>query len=85
MDAQCAAIEGYHEHGAVSLPEPVVDSTGAGDALAAGMLSAYVLEGQPLHEAVRRGQLAARWCCSRRGSRALVTGPELEALSTPAA
>ncbi len=65
--------EGYHEHGAVSLPEPVVDSTGAGDALAAGMLSAYVLEGRPLHEAVRRGQLAARWCCSRRGSRALVT------------
>lgn len=72
--------EGYAEHGAVTLPEPVVDTTGAGDALAAGVLCSYVLDHRPLDEAVHRGQLAARRCCSHRGSRSLITRAELEAL-----
>jgi sugar/nucleoside kinase (ribokinase family) len=72
--------DGYAEHRAVSLPEPVLDSTGAGDALAAATLSAHILEGRALADAVHRGQLAARWCCSHRGSRSLITGHELDSL-----
>jgi sugar/nucleoside kinase (ribokinase family) len=83
MGARGCAVrsdDGYAEHGALSLPQPVLDSTGAGDALAAGTLSAHVLEGHSLDDAVHRGQLAARWCCSHRGSRSLIRSHELEAL-----
>ena len=45
---------------------PVVDTNGAGDALAVGFLVAHELEGRPLEEAVLRGQLAARWTCAQR-------------------
>ncbi len=68
--------------GPVDLEAPVVDTNGAGDSLAVGFLTAYVLEGRPLDEAVRRGQLAARWCCTLRGtSRGLITAPELDRLA----
>ena len=44
----------------VTLPWPVVDTNGAGDALAVGFLSSYLFQGYALEEAVRRGQTAAR-------------------------
>ena len=62
------------------LDRPVVDTNGAGDALAVGFLTAYVLEGRPLSESVRRGQIAARHACTLKGtSSGLITARELEA------
>jgi acarbose 7IV-phosphotransferase len=62
----------------VQLPQPVVDTNGAGDALAVGFLSSYVLEGYALDEAVLRGQIAARHSCAQRASSsALITAREL--------
>ena len=68
-------------------PEPmdraVVDTNGAGDSLAVGFLSSHILEGRPLAESVRRGQLAARHACTLRGTSAgLVTAEQLESLAT---
>ena len=51
------ADEGVRAFDPVDLEAPVVDTNGAGDSLAVGFLTAYVLEGRPLDEAVRRGQL----------------------------
>jgi acarbose 7IV-phosphotransferase len=60
---------------------PVVDTTGAGDALAVGFLVAHELEGRSVEEAVLRGQLAARWTCAQRASTGnLVTRERLEEL-----
>jgi sugar/nucleoside kinase (ribokinase family) len=59
---------------------PVVDTNGAGDALAVGFLTSFVLEGRPLAESVRRGQIAARHACTLRGtSSGLITAAALEA------
>ncbi len=68
-------------------PEPsdqaVVDTNGAGDSLAVGFLVSHVLEGRSLSESIRRGQLAARHCCTLRGtSEGLITAPDLEARAT---
>ncbi len=64
----------------VQLPEPVIDTNGAGDSLAVGFLSSYVLEGQPLEDSVWRGQIAARHKCAQRASSAtLITRAALEA------
>jgi sugar/nucleoside kinase (ribokinase family) len=72
---------GIRFFGPVSLPEPVVDTNGAGDALAAGFLTSYVLEGRPLEESVQRGQIAARYTCTQKASSsALITAEQLEAL-----
>lgn len=61
---------------------PVVDANGAGDALAVGFLDAWALQGLPPEEAVRRGQLAARFTCGiRSSSSALITRGELERLA----
>lgn len=43
---------------------PVVDTTGAGDSLAAGFLVGRVFEGEGLAEALMRGQVTARHTCS---------------------
>jgi hypothetical protein len=47
---------------------PLVDTNGAGDALAVGFLASYVLEGRSLKESVERGQVSARWNCAQRAS-----------------
>ena len=52
----------------VAWPEPVIDTNGAGDALATGFLSSYVLRGYSLEDAVLRGQIAARHACAQRAS-----------------
>ena len=53
----------------------MVDTNGAGDALAVGFLVAHELEGRPVEEAVLRGQLAARWTCAQRATSALPSRP----------
>lgn len=61
---------------------PVVDTNGAGDALAVGFLDAWALQGLPPEEAVRRGQIAARFTCGiRASSSALITRAELDRLA----
>lgn len=50
------------------LDTPVVDTNGAGDSLAVGFLTSYVLEGRPLEESLLRGQIAARHVCAMRAT-----------------
>jgi sugar/nucleoside kinase (ribokinase family) len=52
----------------VTLKTPVIDTNGAGDGLAVGFLSSYVLDGCSLEESVRRGQIAARYTCTQKAS-----------------
>lgn len=61
----------------VAWPEPVIDTNGAGDALATGFLSSYVLRGYSLEDAVLRGQIAARHACTQRASSATLITAEL--------
>ena len=68
---------------AVELPMPVCDSNGAGDSLAVGFLSAYVLEGYSAEESLLRGQTAARWQCAQYAtSSRLITAQQLQQLCT---
>lgn len=63
----------------IEMDRPIVDTNGAGDSLAVGFLSAYVLEHKSLEEAVKLGQIAARYTCSLKGSSSqLITRQELE-------
>jgi acarbose 7IV-phosphotransferase len=52
----------------VHMELPVIDTNGAGDGLAVGFLSSYVLEGRSLEDSIRRGQIAARYTCTQRAS-----------------
>lgn len=62
------AVDGrVDRYPAVTLPERVVDTNGAGDNLAVGVLVAHLLDGLPLARSVQRAQLGARWICSQRG------------------
>lgn len=63
---------------------PVVDTNGAGDSLAVGIASALALDGLPLSDAVQRGLLCARWCCSLQAtSDGLISRDVLGWLSQP--
>lgn len=64
----------------VHLDAPVIDTNGAGDGLAVGFLSSYVLGGYALEDAIRRGQIAARYTCTQKASSAHLITPELLAL-----
>lgn len=65
----------------VSLPQPVIDTNGAGDGLAAGFLSGYVLDGRSPAAAILRGQLLARHTCTlRANTNDLLDKPTLEKL-----
>jgi sugar/nucleoside kinase (ribokinase family) len=61
----------------IGMDAPVVDANGAGDSLAVGFLSSYVLDGYSLEDAVRRGQIAARYTCTQRASSAHLITPEI--------
>ncbi len=65
-------------YSAVSLPEPVIDTNGAGDSLAVGFLSSFVLDGYSLDDSILRGQIAARYACASIGSHELISGETLE-------
>jgi acarbose 7IV-phosphotransferase len=61
---------------------PVIDTNGAGDGLAVGFLSSYVLEHSSLQDAIHRGQIVARYTCSLKASSSdLITPEKLAALS----
>jgi len=63
----------------VEIKAPVVDTNGAGDGLAVGFLTSYVLEGYSLHDSILRGQIAARHTCTQRASSSgLITAGQLE-------
>lgn len=64
----------------VAMEAPVIDTNGAGDGLAVGFLSSYVLDNYSLQAAIWRGQIAARYTCTRRASSShLINSQELEA------
>lgn len=66
---------------AFQMPEPVVDTNGAGDALAVGFLNSYTFENRSLVESIRYGQIAARYTCTLRGtSEGLIDREKLETL-----
>ncbi len=63
----------------VPMDAPVVDTNGAGDALAVGFLSSYVLDGYTPEQAIWRGQIAARHTCTLRASSShLITPAQLQ-------
>jgi sugar/nucleoside kinase (ribokinase family) len=64
----------------VHMDAPVIDTNGAGDGLAVGFLSSYVLGSYSLEDAIRRGQIAARYTCTQKASSAHLITPELLAL-----
>lgn len=66
----------------VDLEAPVIDTNGAGDGLAVGFLTSYVLEGRPLEESIRRGQITARHTCAQKAStERLIAREELDRLA----
>ena len=63
----------------VDIGLPVVDTHGAGDALAVGFLSGFVLDGLGVEDSVRRGQIAARHTCAQKAdSSRLITAEQLD-------
>ncbi|MCW5882538.1 MAG: carbohydrate kinase family protein [Anaerolineae bacterium] len=83
MGARGAALggpDGMEVFPPPSLDLPIVDTNGAGDALAVGFLTGYVLEGRDAPSALRRGQIAARWTCAQKASSSgLITRERLDA------
>jgi sugar/nucleoside kinase (ribokinase family) len=58
---------------------PIIDTNGAGDGLAVGFLSSFVLGGYSLADSVRRGQIVARYTCALRASTsAMISSEQLE-------
>lgn len=82
MGARGCAVctrQGIQTFGPVVDNHPVIDSVGAGDALAVGFLSSFVLDSYSLDAAILRGQIAARYTCSQKASSAhLITSEILE-------
>jgi acarbose 7IV-phosphotransferase len=77
MGAQGCALgtrEGIRYYGPAAMDMPVIDTNGAGDGLAVGFLSSYVLDGYSLEDSIRRGQIVARYTCTQKaGSAHLIT------------
>jgi len=72
--------EGVAFYPPVEMEAPVIDTNGAGDGLAVGFLTSYVLDGYSLEDSVLRGQIAARHTCTQRASSSsLITAEEMEA------
>ena len=71
--------EGVRHFEPVPLDGLVVDTNGAGDGLAVGFLSSYVLDGFSLEDSIRRGQIAARYTCTQRASSSnLISAEQLD-------
>ena len=71
MGAQGCALgtqDGVRYFAPIHMDAPVIDTNGAGDALAVGFLSSYVLDGYSLEDSIRRGQIAARYTCTQKAS-----------------
>jgi sugar/nucleoside kinase (ribokinase family) len=62
--AVLGTADGVHWFGPVAHDRPVVDSNGAGDSLAVGFVTSYLLDGFALDDAVQCGQLLARHTCT---------------------
>ncbi|HEX3759886.1 MAG TPA: carbohydrate kinase family protein [Kofleriaceae bacterium] len=62
--AVLGTADGVRWFGPVAHEQPVVDTNGAGDSLAAGFLASYLLDGFAPGDAVQRGQLLARHTCT---------------------
>jgi sugar/nucleoside kinase (ribokinase family) len=63
----------------VEMEAHVVDTNGAGDGLAVGFLSSFILDGYSLHDSILRGQIAARYTCTQKASSStLITPGKLE-------
>ena len=60
----------------VEIEPPVIDTNGAGDSLAVGFLSSFVLDKYSLRTPIRRGQIAARYACTQRAYSASLITPE---------
>lgn len=74
--------KGIEYHSAVELVDPVVDSNGAGDSLAVGFLSSYVLKEKSIGESILRGQILARHTCTLEASSSdFLSGIQLEQLA----
>ncbi len=72
--------EGIRRFPSVEFGPPVVDTTGAGDSLAAGFLTSRYFHGYSLEESILRGQIAARFACSVKGdSSRLIEARQLDA------
>ena len=66
----------------IAMDIPIIDTNGAGDGLAVGFLSSFVLDGHSLDESIRRGQICARYTCGQRASNsALITAEQLQEYS----
>jgi len=62
----------------VAMAEPVIDTNGAGDGLAVGFLSSYVLDKYSLQASMMRGQIVARYTCTQKASSSnLITSEQL--------
>lgn len=71
--------EGIEFFPAVEMETPVIDSNGAGDGLAVGFLTSFMLDNYSLSESVLRGEITARYTCTRKASSSdLITPAELE-------
>ena len=63
----------------VSMAAPVIDTNGAGDGLAVGFLTSYILGSYTLPQAIQRGQIVARHTCTQKASSDnLITPTQLE-------
>jgi sugar/nucleoside kinase (ribokinase family) len=71
--------QGIRFYPPVEMAAPVIDTNGAGDGLAVGFLSSYVLDGYSLEDSILRGQIVARYTCTQKASSSnLITPQELE-------
>lgn len=61
----------------VGLDIPVIDTNGAGDSLAVGFLTSFVLDGYSLRDSALRGQIAARHTCTLKASSSNLITPAL--------
>ena len=58
---------------------PVIDTNGAGDGLAVGFLSSFVLDKYELRDSIQRGQITARYTCAQKASSSnLITKEKLD-------